>query len=437
MASVQAQAHPPEALSTGTNVREFGALGDGKTDDTEAIQRALDRACSVYFPCGTYLHTGLELPENKVIHGETPEMTVLRLADKSNPRACIRIMRTGSQIRSITIDGNRTANRSGTGIDASGATNKDPTHFTYLDRVYVKNCANCGIFLRFSNMSSLVNCSVTRCRVGIHLERARQVTLMNVDIAKFVEAGLEIEGSSYATLVNYYSGFMESYPRDKGGRAEFQTRPYAAFIRLHNLTPADMITASGLWMHGHWKNGGSDCAGLAIDGGERLSNVTLERTTMRDLAAPLRVDRVPAGGIGSVFMTGLKRIDETPLVARQAGVFTDRSGAFQVVTNPVDLAQQGEHVLFASPELGPLRIYEILEIVEMGYSSSREGELSLQGVVTPAIILPRLAKPQATRSLLSNDLGTDLNTGGVLRLKVRRPVDAPAQARYVLRGISY
>ncbi len=57
-----ASASQPEATgaegSSVFNVRDFGALGDGETPDSEAIQKALDAAGAVsgtvYFPAGRY-----------------------------------------------------------------------------------------------------------------------------------------------------------------------------------------------------------------------------------------------------------------------------------------------------------------------------------------------------------------------------------------------
>lgn len=46
------------------NVREFGAVGDGKTLDTQAIQRAIDAGGTVYIPEGTYLTGTLYLKSN-------------------------------------------------------------------------------------------------------------------------------------------------------------------------------------------------------------------------------------------------------------------------------------------------------------------------------------------------------------------------------------
>ena len=86
-----ARAQGPAASQEHLNVREFGATGDGKTDDTKAIQRALDAAGevrgAVFVPPGVYLCAELRMRPNTALvgvptwdyHGASG--TVLRLAD--------------------------------------------------------------------------------------------------------------------------------------------------------------------------------------------------------------------------------------------------------------------------------------------------------------------------------------------------------------------
>lgn len=45
-------------METWVNVKDFGAEGDGKTDDTEAIRKAMDAGDNVYFPTGWYVISG-------------------------------------------------------------------------------------------------------------------------------------------------------------------------------------------------------------------------------------------------------------------------------------------------------------------------------------------------------------------------------------------
>lgn len=56
-------------LPVGLNVRDFGAIGDGKTLDTESINKAIDAAArsgggTVYFPAGTYATHSIHLKSN-------------------------------------------------------------------------------------------------------------------------------------------------------------------------------------------------------------------------------------------------------------------------------------------------------------------------------------------------------------------------------------
>lgn len=48
------------------NVKKFGAKGDGVTDDTEAIQAAIQNGTVIYFPEGTYVTTDLAIDKHNI-----------------------------------------------------------------------------------------------------------------------------------------------------------------------------------------------------------------------------------------------------------------------------------------------------------------------------------------------------------------------------------
>ena len=62
------------------NVRDFGAVGDGVTDDTAAIQAAFNSHNSVYVPAGTYILTSKVVCTNKrlTVHGSGANESTLK-----------------------------------------------------------------------------------------------------------------------------------------------------------------------------------------------------------------------------------------------------------------------------------------------------------------------------------------------------------------------
>ena len=73
------------AVSEWTDAKTLGVIGDGKTDDTAALQRAIDTHRVVYLPIGFYRVTGtIKLRPDSVLLGLHPALTQLVLPD-SNP----------------------------------------------------------------------------------------------------------------------------------------------------------------------------------------------------------------------------------------------------------------------------------------------------------------------------------------------------------------
>lgn len=84
------------------SVKDFGAKGDGATDDTTAIQAAIDTFNTVFFPEGVYMHSGITVNDKTVLKGAGRGLTELKLISGSNTDSLIS---TGAY---DFIDGTRT-----------------------------------------------------------------------------------------------------------------------------------------------------------------------------------------------------------------------------------------------------------------------------------------------------------------------------------------
>ena len=166
-----ATAHATPAMTgelppgTAFDVRTFGAVGDGRTDETAALQRALDAAKPgggvVFVPPGVYLTRRLRLYSRVHLRGAGGDLSVLRLHAGANSA----ILETdgfdeltgtrGSggagyfSVRDLTLDGNKAANeRGGYGLRIYG--------YGYeLTEVIVQSCREDGVYTEWGSAAAL------------------------------------------------------------------------------------------------------------------------------------------------------------------------------------------------------------------------------------------------------------------------------------------
>lgn len=190
------------------NVFQYGAIGDGITDDTLAIQNAISAATRasagstgntggmVFFPPGTYLHRGLEIYNFIHLRGAGIEATILKLKNGANADS-IHTYKFSTldgtnniggvinwSIKDITIDGNK-ANQSGAsnGISAYG-------YGWIMDSVRVRNCYTHGMYSNWSQAGTAVfdsmEAQMVNCKfhdtgaVGLNLQGPHDTQITNV-----------------------------------------------------------------------------------------------------------------------------------------------------------------------------------------------------------------------------------------------------------------
>ena len=150
----------PSVVHDARDAKAHGAVGDGKTDDTRALQAALDAAAAngggaVVVPPGTYLTRTLSIGTGVHLIGAGIEASVLKLradtnADLVRSRSFASLTGTNRpdgpynwSIRDLTLDGNRARNARGCGLRVYA--------FGYvLSNVRIRQCAEAGIWSEWS-----------------------------------------------------------------------------------------------------------------------------------------------------------------------------------------------------------------------------------------------------------------------------------------------
>jgi polygalacturonase len=315
------------------DVRNFGAAGDGKTVDTDAINKAIDAAKAagggtVVFHHGTYLSGSIHLQSHVALfidQGATIEAGPIDKApcDPPEPNQWDRFqdfghshwhnsLMSGENLDDVAIYGTgtihgTTLNRSANANSPAGTGNKaialkNSRNVTIRD-VTISHGGHFAILATGVDNFTVDNVKIDTNRDGIDVDACRNVRISNMTVNSPFDDGICLK-SSYGlgvaratenvTIANcQVSGFDEGTyldgtykrtvkyggARDRGptGRIKFGTESSGGF---KNITIANSVFTY--------------CRGLAIetvDGGD-IEDVTIDNVTMRDIAnAPIFIRR--------------------------------------------------------------------------------------------------------------------------------------------------
>ena len=150
-----------QKLAETVSVNDFGATGNGTTDDTAAIQAALNASKSVYFPAGTYKITStLTLTSSMNIYGAGYKDTILNGSSLSNTSAIISYT-GGDQFSSISNIGfiGAASGSNAIGINVSNGYYASYTNLQFTNMSY-------GMYLDEAGSCLVQNCHFTNCLFG-------------------------------------------------------------------------------------------------------------------------------------------------------------------------------------------------------------------------------------------------------------------------------
>ena len=175
------------------NAREAGATGDGKTDDTAALQRALDAAAKtsggVFVPPGTYLTHELHMRPGIALIGiaawnySGPGGSVLRLASADSSCLLNLTDGRGSSIEGLALDG--------------GSLGKD-IHGIFINRTE---------YAKHEDGFRIERCQVNRFSGdGLHLDCVWAFSIRHCMMAYNRGDGLNLRGWDGFILDNWFSG---------------------------------------------------------------------------------------------------------------------------------------------------------------------------------------------------------------------------------------
>ena len=198
------------------SVKMFGAVGDGSTDDTSAIQNAINFAShynsnkKVFFPSGTYIiYSTLNLDTSIILEGNGGQQNLDNSLIKAGAEMDDMItsdIDLSLSVSNLSFHGGRTESYYSNGEFnyeakslAKNCINSSATYgYTYskFENVYFTQFDGYAI-MRVSYGSQITKCQVKRCGYGIHTSTANCVSIFETEFNLIGYVALNLKSSVF------------------------------------------------------------------------------------------------------------------------------------------------------------------------------------------------------------------------------------------------
>jgi len=202
------------------NVVDFGAKGDGKTNDTAAFAEAFAGGGSVHVPPGTYVlgPTPLNLPRNSLLRGDG-RATILKPTKDTGE-----LLRFGhgARVRDLFIDGKDVKS----GSVGDGLLVVRYADGCLIDSVVVRDCDRACVMSDHGHDLTIRNCDFRNVGLGISLVFSNRIKVLANTVVNARVHGIQFWGSwsngkgrEHEKILSEDLIFANNYVKNGGGGA--------------------------------------------------------------------------------------------------------------------------------------------------------------------------------------------------------------------------